>query len=61
MKKTFFISQQKNIRTYDNVSKNTTCQGHDFTTGCLLFYLYSNEHYKVMAIEVLYPDPKAIK
>ena len=29
--------------------KNMTGQGDDYTTGCLLFYPYCNEHYKMIA------------
>ena len=39
---------KNNIRTYNNVLKITTGQGDDYTTGCLLFCPYFNEHYKMI-------------
>ena len=43
-----------------------TGQGYDYTTGCLLFYPYFSEHYKMIAIDLskqqaLDADPKAIQ
>ena len=37
--KSFFdqpICSQSELRTYDNIHKNATCQGDDYTTGSLL-------------------------
>ena len=39
---------KNNIRTYNNILKSTTCQGDNYTFGCLLFYHYFNEHYKMI-------------
>ena len=39
---------KNNIRTYNNILKIMTGQGDDYTTGCLLFYSYCNEHYKMI-------------
>ena len=54
------------MRTYHNIKKTTTGQGDDYTTGCLLDYLYFKEHYKLIAIDLskqqaLNADPKAIQ
>ena len=49
MKKNFFDQPIKNgQRTYDNIQKNASGQGDDYTTGWLLDYPYSKEHYKVI-------------
>ena len=48
----FFDQQVKNnIRTYNNILKITAGQGDDYATGCLLFYPYTNENYKMIAID----------
>ena len=57
---------KKYIRTYKIKKKNTAGQRDDYTTGCLLFCLYFNEHYKVIAIDLskqqaVDADPKAIQ
>ena len=44
------ISIINNIKTYENIRKITTGQGDDYTTGCLLDYLYFKENYKMIAI-----------
>ena len=31
---------KNNLATYDNIRKIPTCQGDDYTTGCLLDYPY---------------------
>ena len=38
--------------TYDNIRKIATDQGDDYTTGCLLDYLYFKENYKLTAIDL---------
>ena len=66
MSKTFGISQLKVIWediTFKNIA---TSQGDDYTTGCLLDYLYFKVHYRLTAIdlskqEALAADSKAIK
>ena len=55
-----------NLRTYDNIRKTATGQGHDYTTSCLLDYPYFKEYYKLIVIDLckqqkLDADPKAIK
>ena len=39
--KNFFDQPVKNNKiTYENIRKIATGQGDDYTTGCLLYYLY---------------------
>ena len=35
--------------TYENIRKNATGQGNDYTTGCLLDYPYFKDNYKMIA------------
>ena len=54
------------IKTYENIRKITTGQGDDYTTGCLLDYIYLKKYYKMIAIDLskqqaLDADPKAIQ
>ena len=54
------------LKTYDNIRKIATGQGHNYTIGCLLDYLYFKKHYKLIAIDLikqqkLDADPKAIQ
>ena len=35
-KKFFDQPVENNLRTYDNIRKNATGQGDDYTTGCLI-------------------------
>ena len=48
-----FLNQpvKNNIRKYHSILKNTTGQGYDYTTGCLLKYPYFKEH-KLIAIHL---------
>ena len=39
-------------KTFDNIRKITTGQGDDYTTGCLLDYLYFKNYYKLFAIDL---------
>ena len=55
---------KNNLKTYDNIKKNTTGQGSDYRTGCLLAYLYFKKQYKLIPIDlskhqVPDADPKA--
>ena len=65
--KNIFHNPAKNDRrTYDNVCKIRIGQRDDYTTGCLLFYLYIFKNFKLMAIDLskqqaLDDDPKAIQ
>ena len=38
--------------TYDKIQKNTIAQGDDYTTGCLLDYLYFKKFYKLIEIDL---------
>ena len=65
--KNFFDQPVKSsMTTYDNIRKIATGQWDDYTTGCLLNYIYFNKHYKTIAIDLskqraLDADPKAIQ
>ena len=53
------------IRTYDNIRKIATGHWDDYTTGCLLDYVYFKNYYKMIAIhltkqQALDADPKTI-
>ena len=57
---------KNNLRTYDNIRKITTGQRDDYTTSCLLDYVYFKNHYKLIAIDLrkqqeLDADPKENK
>ena len=62
----FFDQPVKNNKvTYENIKKIATGQGDDYTTGCLLDYLYFMDTYKMIALDLskqqaLYTDPRAI-
>ena len=44
--KSFFDQSVKNNKvTYENIRKTTTGQGDDYTTGCLLDYIYFKNYY----------------
>ena len=65
--KNFFGSTNKRYKvTYENIRKITTGQGDDYTTGCLLDYIYFKNHYKMIAVDLskqqaLDADPKTIQ
>ena len=44
---------KNNKITYENIRKIATGQGDDYTTGCLLDYLYFKENYKMVAIDLI--------
>ena len=51
--KNYFDQPVKNdLITYDNIRKNTTSQGDDYTNGCLLDYNYFMNYYKMIAIDL---------
>ena len=41
-----------NLKTFENIRRIATCQGDDWTTGCLLDYFYFNNHYKIIATDL---------
>ena len=63
----FFDQPTKNNKvTYDNIRKIATGQGDDYTTGCLLDYLYFANTFKMIAVDLskqqaLDVDPRAIQ
>ena len=65
--KNFFDQLVKNNKvTYENIRKNATGQGDDYTTGCLLDYIYFKNYCKMIAVyiskqQALDADPKAIQ
>ena len=65
--KNFFDQPVKNDKlTYENIRNIATGQGDDYTTGCLLDYVYFKNYYKMIAVnlskqEVLDTDPKVIQ
>ena len=51
---------------YQNIGKFATGQGDDYTTGCLLDYIYLKNYYKMITIDfskqqALDADPKTIQ
>ena len=65
--KNFFDQPVKNDKvTYENIRKIATGQGDDYTTGCLLDYIYFKNYYKMIAVDLskqqaLDADLKAIQ
>ena len=65
--KNVFDQPVKNDKvTYKNIRKIATGEGDDYTTGCLLDYMYFKKYYKMIAIDVskqqaLDDDRKAIQ
>ena len=65
--KNFFDQPIKDNKvTYENIRKITTGQGDEYTTGCLLDYIYFKNHYKMIAVDLskqqaLDADPKVIQ
>ena len=43
---------KNNIRTYNNNKKTVIGQVDDYTTGCLLDYVYFKNCYKMIAIDL---------
>ena len=57
---------KNNKAKYENIRKVATRQGDDYTTGCLLDYIYFKNYYKMIAVDLskqqaLDADPKAIQ
>ena len=63
----FFDQPIKNNKvTYENIRKIVIGNRNDYTTGCLLTYLYFKDRYKMVAIDLstqqaLVADPRAIQ
>ena len=57
---------KSDTETYEKMRKIATGQGDDYTTGCLLDYIYFKKYYKMIAVglskqQVLDADPQAIQ
>ena len=51
--KNFFDQPVKNDKvTYENIRKIATGQGDDYTTGCLLDYIYFKNYYKMIVVDL---------
>ena len=51
--KSFFYQPIKDNKvTYENIRKVITGQGDDYTTGCLLDYIYFKNHYKIIVVDL---------
>ena len=55
-----------NFKTYKNIRNIATGRGDDFTTGCLLDYIYFKNYYKMISVDLskqqaLDADPKPIQ
>ena len=49
--KNFFDQSIKNNKvTYENIRKIAIGQGDDYTTGCLLEYIYFKKYYQMIAV-----------
>ena len=63
--KNFFNQPVKNDKvTYENIRKISIGQGDDYTTGCLLDYIYFKNYYKMIAVYLTKQqalDPKAVQ
>ena len=64
----YFFDQpvKTNSVTYENNRKIATGQGDDYTTGCLLDYIYFKNYYKMIVVDLskqqaLDADPKVIQ
>ena len=65
-KKFFNQSVKSNKVTYENIRKIATGKDDDYTTGCLLDYIYFKNYYKMIAADLrkqraLDADPEAIQ
>ena len=54
------------IKQYDEIRKVSTGYGDDYTTGCLLDYVYFKDNYRLIAVDLskqknLDADPRAIQ
>ena len=54
------------IKQYDEVRKESTGQGDDYTTGCLLDFAYFEKNYRLIAVDLskqraLETDPRVIQ
>ena len=40
------------IKQYDKIRKTSTRQSDDYTTGCLLYYAYFKDNYRIIAVDL---------
>ena len=40
------------MKRYEKIRKLTAGQGEDYTTGCLLDYVYIKNHYRLIAVDL---------
>ena len=52
MKNIFDQYIEGDMKTYENIRKVFIGQGDNFTTGCVLDYLYLKENYKMIALYI---------
>ena len=51
--KNFFDQPVKNDKvTHENIREISTGHGDDYTTGCLLDYIYFKKYYKMIAVDL---------
>ena len=51
--KNFLNQPVKNDKlTHKNIRKSATGQGDDYTTGCLLDYIYFKKYYRMIAVDL---------
>ena len=50
--KVFDRPVKNNKVTYENIRKIATGQGDDYTTGCLFYYPYFKDSYKMIAVDL---------
>ena len=43
---------KNDLKTYDHIQKIAVAQGDDYTTVCVLDYLYFKEYYMLIAIDL---------
>ena len=52
MGQTFDQAIDSDIKRYKDIRKLTTGQVDDYSTGCLLDYVYTKNHYKLTALDL---------
>ena len=53
MEKTFYYQRiDADIKQYEDVRKLTTGRGDDCSTGCLLYYDFIKNHYRLIAVDL---------
>ena len=65
-KNSYGQATDSDIKRYEEIRNITTGQGGDYTTGCLLGYVYVKNHYRLIVVDLgrikkLDAHPKAIQ